>query len=436
MSPQPAIRRNRLGMISLITSIGGMAVMYCAIRTGYLVHPAWRIVEAGFDAATVGGVADWFAVTALFRDIRIPLIRRHTNIIVRKRHQLAEGAVDLVSNKWLTPETIESYISRLAIVDGLVRVLEAAENRKLVLNLLREVLLRFSRDLDQPAFVTLLEKAVRREMQVWDIGPVIGRGLQRLHDEGGFDEVLFLGGAGLVRTLQQPQTLAEFEAMLRERLPEAIRERHPFAGMAVLRSLEVVGMVDYPKLAQWMARELSKQITEIASTPDNPMRLRLRDSLKRTADGLVAGDPESGQAVRQLAARLVNNTDLTTAIRTMLGRLKSLAIDDLTGDASAIQRILEDQLDGLLSELRSNPELRGQLNAWLTTTLASLIRNHHSAIAEMTRASLDPARLPDKELVAQIEGKVGEDLQYIRLNGAIVGGIIGMLIATIRLLLT
>jgi len=77
-----------------------------------------------FEAGTVGGLADWFAVSALFREIPIPIIRRHTNIIVKNRHQLTEGVVDLVTNRWLSPDVIREKLSDVPIAEALVRMLQ------------------------------------------------------------------------------------------------------------------------------------------------------------------------------------------------------------------------------------------------------------------------------------------------------------------------
>jgi uncharacterized membrane-anchored protein YjiN (DUF445 family) len=355
--------------------------------------------------------------------------------LVRNRDRLAEGAVDLVANKWLTPDTIESHLSQMAIVDGVIRVLQVPANRETVLRIFRELLLRLARDLEQPSLVTLLEKSLRRELAGWDIGPLIGHGLKRLLEEGGFEEVLYLAGASATRTFQRPQTLVEIEVMLRQRLPEAVQARHPMLGMAVLKGIEIVGLLDYQKLAQWVATELAAQVGTIAEEPDNALRMRMRAALAHTADGLIAGDPSAGQYVRQISRQLLANADLDSAMQGILSRLKQTAIEDLSDSQSAIGHLLEQQADTLIAELQSNPLLRQQLDNWLRQSISGLVRNHHHAIAEMVRSSLHPSKLPDEQLVAQIEGKVGDDLQYIRLNGAIVGGIVGMMLAVLRMLL-
>ncbi|NQX81886.1 MAG: DUF445 family protein [Flavobacteriaceae bacterium] len=99
-------------------------VLIAALKLNYLTHPAWHILLAGFEAATVGGIADWFAVRALFREIPIPFIRRHTNIIVKSRKKLSAGIVDLVSTQWLSKESISSKIADISISNKLLDILK------------------------------------------------------------------------------------------------------------------------------------------------------------------------------------------------------------------------------------------------------------------------------------------------------------------------
>ena len=82
--------KNKVGQISLLSTLGGLTATQIGIHMGWLQGNLWTILSSGFEAGTVGGLADWFAVSALFREIPIPIIRRHTNIIVKNRLQLFE----------------------------------------------------------------------------------------------------------------------------------------------------------------------------------------------------------------------------------------------------------------------------------------------------------------------------------------------------------
>ncbi|MBI4763204.1 MAG: DUF445 family protein [Deltaproteobacteria bacterium] len=87
--------KSRIGPISLLSTLIGLAITRVGIHSGWLQGPVWPIVASGFEAGTVGGLADWFAVSVLFREVPLPFVRQHTNILVKNRRQLTEGIVDL-----------------------------------------------------------------------------------------------------------------------------------------------------------------------------------------------------------------------------------------------------------------------------------------------------------------------------------------------------
>ena len=110
--------KSKVGHISLLIAIGGLVITEACIHLGLLQGPIWRILATGFEAATIGGLADWFAVSALFHKIPIPIVSRHTNIIVKNRSKLTEAIVELVTTKWLSSEIIHEKLEGLQIAAG------------------------------------------------------------------------------------------------------------------------------------------------------------------------------------------------------------------------------------------------------------------------------------------------------------------------------
>jgi uncharacterized membrane-anchored protein YjiN (DUF445 family) len=99
-----------LGNVSLAVAIGGLIATGLGLRQGWIAASGWKVLLQTFEAATVGGLADWFAVSALFREVPVPLIRRHTNIIIKNRQRIVEGIADMVQNRWLAPNIIREYL--------------------------------------------------------------------------------------------------------------------------------------------------------------------------------------------------------------------------------------------------------------------------------------------------------------------------------------
>src|SRR5689334_528941 len=107
-------RRNRVGSVSLAISVAGAVASHVALTTGPYAGALWlRILGAGFEAAVIGGLADWFAVTALFRHpLGLPI--PHTAIIPARRAKMIESIVNMVEEEWLSPEVIGQRLARLS----------------------------------------------------------------------------------------------------------------------------------------------------------------------------------------------------------------------------------------------------------------------------------------------------------------------------------
>ncbi|MBK5095621.1 MAG: DUF445 family protein [Deltaproteobacteria bacterium] len=131
---------------------------------------------------------------------------------------------------------------------------------------------------------------------------------------------------------------------------------------------------------------------------------------------------------------MVENADTVEVIRKVLGRFKATVTDQLDRPDSDITSLMRRFLTERLAEFSRDSAAQERLDAWVRETAVELVRKRHAYIGEMVRGSL--GKLRDTDLVDQIEAKVGPDLQYIRLNGAIVGALVGAFLAVLRLVLS
>src|SRR5215471_15798113 len=133
-------RATSLGALSLTVSIGGLITTEVALRHGWLAAPGWKILLQAFEAATVGGLADWFAVSALFREIPLPLTRRHTNIIIRNRRRIVDGIADMVQNRWLAPSVIREHLPNFSASQYVLEFLSRNDHLESVVEIFRDVI--------------------------------------------------------------------------------------------------------------------------------------------------------------------------------------------------------------------------------------------------------------------------------------------------------
>src|SRR5215470_377879 len=146
-----------LGSLSLTVAIGGLIVTELALRRGWLAAPGWKILLQAFEAATIGGLADWFAVSALFREVPLPVIRRHTNIIIRNRQRIVDGIADMVQNRLLAPSVIKEYLAGFSASRFILDYLGSEAWTENVLSILRDLIGQATRGLYAPEVVAFLE---------------------------------------------------------------------------------------------------------------------------------------------------------------------------------------------------------------------------------------------------------------------------------------
>ena len=289
---------NKVGQISLMATIGGLALTESAIHLGFLHGPISQIIASGFEAGTVGGLADWFAVSALFREIPIPIIGRHTNIIVKNRAKLTEGAVDLVTNQWLAPDVIKEKLSNIQLAETILHVLQEPKNQDRAIELIRDILYRFAESIDQPEVATLLERILKDQIQGINLSKPLGLWLQEAIRKGEHNQVWEMILESAKRTIDDAST----HQLILRKVKEAIKE---YKERGLLKNIflnlaEFLDVLDEHIIKEKIIDKLNDFIREAKANPLHPTRLRLDDSLMKFACGLYEGDPSSQEIIDNL----------------------------------------------------------------------------------------------------------------------------------------
>lgn len=425
------IPKRRLGAISLCTTASGFVLVEMLIFRGYVRGPAWSVLAAAFEAGTIGAMADWFAVTALFREVRIPVLRRHTNIITKNRSRIVDGITDMVQNKWLSPPVIVEHLARFSASEALLNHLGDIRQRKKLVAILRSLLARMAQGLDGPEVAGFLEQVLKDQLRKTDLARPLGdwivRTVQRRDHEALWDLLL----KTLERSVRDPAARTVFAGLFR-RMVADYRRRGGFFRHFSIGVLEEVDAINIDEAVDVILKNLERFLHDAQGNPHHPFRERQDAILLEFAQKLSSNDAEAAGMIETLQVRLAEDSDLKESIQGALSRFKGTVLDQLDSAASDLARLLENFLEGSLEDLRNDSALRGRLDAWVRDTFVSLVEKHHAYIGEMVRSSLN--KLDDRTLVHQIEEKVGDELQYIRLNGAVVGGTVGAVLSLFKIL--
>ena len=422
-------KRNHIGMISLLGATGGFTAMVLLRHLHILgPGPSWSILQSGFEAGMVGGCADWFAVSALFRPIPFSgFSLPHTNIIVRRRAKLSAGIVDMVQNRWLSPETLAEYLGRLSASQFVLEHLSAPDTRAEMVEAARDLLGRFAGTLDAPEIAGFLERALRDQLAGLELGPTFGKWMEA-HIAAG-DTSAFWNF--LTASLANSAENGAFKAPIKRMLEKAIEHYKDRGAWAWVKGKLTEFVFDYDEVSENLCKALEESLRSIQQDPHHPLRTKLDDLLSGFARKLARGDREACATLDQFQHRMVEHAELGPFLARVLLRLQVTLKTQLADPDTHLSNLLARALENLLEELRSEPGTQARLDVWVRHTILDFANQHHHVIGEMVESAL--VKLSDDDLVAQIEGKVGADLQYIRLNGAVVGALVGILLALLKL---
>ncbi|MBU2950676.1 DUF445 domain-containing protein [Tamlana agarivorans] len=424
------MKKNKLGnrslAIAVILMVTALVLKYYKIYEGNTLE----ILLAGFEAAVVGGVADWFAVRALFQEIPIPVVKKHTNIIVKSREKLSAGIVDLVNNEWLSKEMIRDKISGVSLAKPIVDYLMEDDNQETIRKTLKPELEALVLKLDHEDVVHTLEGLIKPAIKGNNLAVPLGNLLKQTvahKDHYGvlqvFLEVLKekVGSASTLSFL-----VAEVQVLVNKQ-----KEGSPIKGLLVGAG-QVLGAIKPQRIAAGIQEQLVELIEDIQKEPEtHKIIVALDAQLHEYGARLTSGDEKAQADVNQFGEQFLERLVDSGVVKQGLSRLKNMIKENLFDGENEYTLLVSDKVNDALQAFHDDRSKIEQTDAWLKATILQLIDTHHHKIGELVGESLQ--KLSNVELVKQIESKVGEDLQYIRLNGAIVGGIVGMLIMVIKL---
>ncbi|HLK68703.1 MAG TPA: DUF445 domain-containing protein [Bryobacteraceae bacterium] len=420
-----------LGNVSLCIAVTGLVAVETALRLHLVRGAAWQVIAQAFEASTIGGVADWFAVTALFRTVPLPIIRRHTNIIAKNRTRIVSAIADMVENRWLSPAVIREHLERFSASEQLLERFSDEADADRVISFLRGLFRKLASGLDRPEVSELLERALRERLQSSDLANPIGAWLGDAIREGDHDGIW----ETVLEWLEEATQSKEFRQMagkLVDYIIQEYREGGFFQGWT-LQAVESLRLFRKANMVDGLISKLEQLAQEARADPEHPLRARLDGMLLDYADGLAEGRPESVEGMDKVRRALAEGVDTREYVEKALHRLHDSIDSELAEEGSDLDQLLHHIFQEQLSRFRKDPETRETLDGWVREVITELVETRHKQIGIMVRSSL--SKLSDEHLVAQIEDKVGADLQYIRLNGAVVGGLVGALLGIAKLFL-
>jgi uncharacterized membrane-anchored protein YjiN (DUF445 family) len=384
----------------------GMALLTLA---SYLVPPNWwsGLLQASAKAGFIGGIADWFAVTALFRHpLGIPI--PHTAIIPNQRARLGQALGRFVARHVFTGQEVSSVLSRLDLPGIVHRFLADPAAARPAAIALSSMLPKLLASVEDGRARRVMARVVPRIVGGPAGGHVVARALHSLVDGGRHQEVF-----GFILA-QLKVTLASREDALRIAIEERVREQGGrLVGWALGASIarRVLGLVN---------AELDKM------SPDGSELRAAFDEWVRREINRMETEPERMAEVSAAIRRLVAHETIQAWMWDIWARIRVGLESDVAKPNGRVVSYIEDALGNLGAILEADPGARARLQIAAEGIVGSLLPSAQLRIAEFIGqvvANWDTATLVDR-----LELRVGKDLQFIRMNGTIVGFLVGGLL--------
>ena len=421
-------RRSYVGTVSLLIAVAGAALTRAALLSGAVSSArTWLVVvAAGFEAAVVGGLADWFAVTALFRHpLGLPF--PHTAIIPNRRDRLIQSIVSTVENQWLSPVVIASRLDRVAPSQWVVEFLRDPRHLARLGDPVRDLVRRLARVLTEEEVVGFAERGIVRQLRELPSEATAGRWLARAAESPAAGEALRSLALSLKKFAERPRTAQELHWWLM-RSARALRQSGHRVVPFLLRR-KVVQRAIVEAALGYASSELAGAVEDAT----HPLRRFAVEGLRRFATGLSNGEPDAIAQLERVRGAVLESLETAPLVRDGLARLRRQVEEELDDAGSRLSRLIDEKLRSAVLSYLDDAEHRAAFDRWVRSTAVDLVRQHHHQIGVTVRENLES--LTDDQLVEQIESRVGPDLQFIRLNGAVVGGLIGVLLALAHLVL-
>jgi uncharacterized membrane-anchored protein YjiN (DUF445 family) len=409
-SPQRrhALRRMKIGATGLLVVAAGVFIVCVTVGNG---HGAWGWVQAAAEASMVGGLADWFAVTALFRHpLGIPI--PHTAIIQRKKDQIGYGLGEFVQQHFLTGSVLGEHVAQAEIPRRTGDWLATPANAARVADEVAAAIAGMSSFVRDDEIRAAVAAYADKRLREADIAPLLSRVLGAVCESGQHQVALTAGLRGLMRFLEDNRAI--FRRRLAEESPEWVPE-----------------WVDERVFAR-LFTGLQSFLADVVADDAHDLRRQFDQRLRDYAAALRT-DPAKAASIDAAKLQLLDHPEVRAWLSTLWSHLKGAVLAGAADPGSELRRTIQSLTVQLGTSLRDDPTLRAKVDALLQRLVGHVSARYADDIAALISTTV--RRWDAEETSRRLELQVGRDLQFIRINGTVVGALVGVLIYAISRLL-
>ena len=386
-----------------------MAVIFVVMTILEKKNPAHWIgyIRAFSEAAMVGALADWFAVTALFHyplGIRIP----HTNLIENSKERIGDNLGNFVVENFLSPQNIRPYIQKLKISNFVGDWLSKERNQENLMKELSNIVLDILNKLDDTEVVNFIGKKAKEMTDDVKINEIIGNGLDYVLDKN--DHQRFITNL----SKQIKEYVLNNQKMVKERVKS--------------ESFFLIPKFVDDGIAEKITKGLSNYFEEVELDENHSLRAEITQKLYEFSKEIQT-EEKWVEEFRTIKNDFLKEEKIQQYSTDIWNSIKKSLSKELEEEQSALKNYLRKNLTELSENLKTDEVFQNKIDHWIRVTAYKyILKNTHQfgALISSTVGNWE-----GKELSEKLELEVGKDLQFIRVNGTIVGGFVGLIIYTV-----
>src|SRR4051795_11526317 len=394
--------------------LAGTLALFVAAKMLLPVNPIFAFVAAFAEAATIGGLADWYAVVALFRrPLGLPI--PHTAIIQANQHRIADKLGEFIEVHFLEAAPVEAKLRQVDfasfVADWLGDRKRSEDLARFLLRLLPEAISAS----ETSGLKTFVTRRVMTQLQSINLAPLAAGTLRAFIEErrhqGLLDDLL----RAVHGALTQADTMAALRAKIRDELPTLLKLYRADAF-----------------LVKKIVASATAFFQDVRNDPHHPFRGEFDRMMLGFVDKL-SGDPVYAERIDGLKRDLLARPELGDLTKKIWSNMRSFIKRSAAGETHVLQHHLANVLVEAGAALASDAEMRAEINQGLVAVLRGFIAEQKSGVSSFIS---DQVKSWDMgQLIALIEINIGRDLQYIRFNGSLIGGLAGLALYSAEFLL-
>jgi uncharacterized membrane-anchored protein YjiN (DUF445 family) len=383
-----------------------MAAVFFAARTLEVRYPWVGYVKSFAEAAMVGGLADWFAVTALFRHpLGLPI--PHTAIIPRNKDRIGAALANFLKENFLIPSVVARRMQNMDVAGTVGRFLQtpAGEGTRIRAGASRLIADIFE-SLDDERLGGIVKGAISSRIRKTEMSPLLGHALASAINEDRHVPMLEAAIRWTARALDAN------EQLIREMVHKKANWVLKLAGLDA-------------KLADAIIDGLRKLTVEMSTDPAHPVRIKIEEALAQLANDLQTR-PETRQRVEHIKEELLDNKSVSLWIDAIWQKGREAIIRAARNPDAVLAGKLGEILKSMGHTLESDARIRAAINQFARRAVVGMAASYGSSIVKLVSETV--RGWDARTVTARLEAAVGRDLQYIRINGTLVGGLVGLVL--------